>query len=182
MGGDRDGNPHVTPEVTRETLELMRARCLDLLSDRVVRLGAELSVSGRLHPGADGLRPLLDAGRQRFPELAVELEDVHPNEPYRRALGLMGERLQATAAGAPEGYASPSELLEELEAIERSLLERGAACVAGARLRDTIRLVEVFGFHFARLDVREHSQRHCGAVAELLSRAGVEEDYGRLDP
>lgn len=182
MGGDRDGNPHVTPEVTRETLELMRARCLDLLSDRVVRLGAELSVSGRLHPRPDGLRPLLDAGRQRFPELAAELEDVHPNEPYRRALGLMGERLHATAAGAPEGYASPAELLEELEAIERSLVQRGAARVAGSRLRDTIRLVEVFGFHFARLDVREHSKRHCGAVAELLRRAGVEEDYGRLDP
>lgn len=181
MGGDRDGNPHVTPEVTRNALELMRARCLDLLSDRVVRLGAELSVSGRLHGEPDGLRPLLDAGSQRFPERAAELEDVHRNEPYRRALGLMRERLRATAAGAPEGYASPAELLEELEELERSLRARGAACVAGGRLRDTIRLVEVFGFHFARLDVREHSKRHRGTVAELLRRAGVEGDYERLD-
>jgi len=182
MGGDRDGNPHVTPEVTRKALELMRARCLELLSDRVARLGAELSVSWRLHGEPDSLRPLLDAGRERFPELAAELEDIHRYEPYRRATRLTGERLRATAAGAPEGYASPAELLEELQTIERSLLARGAANVAGGRLRDTIRLVEVFGFHFARLDVREHSERHRGAVAELLRRAGIEGDYARLDP
>ncbi|MBA3422868.1 MAG: phosphoenolpyruvate carboxylase [Thermoleophilaceae bacterium] len=182
MGGDRDGNPHVTPEVTRKALELMRARCLELLSDRVARLGAELSVSGRLRGEPAGLRRLLDAGRSRFPERAAELEEVHRDEPYRRATGLTGERLRATAAGAPEGYASPAELLEELEAIEGSLRAGGAASVAGGRLRDTIRLVEVFGFHFARLDVREHSARHRGAVTELLRRAGVEEDYERLDP
>jgi phosphoenolpyruvate carboxylase len=180
MGGDRDGNPNVSPAATTEALAMMRTACLHFLEARADLLAQRVSLSDRLAPCTPELDELLGSLGERFPAAAERLRERNPEEPYRRAFALIAERLRATREGAQGGYAAPSELLEDLRCAERSLRTGGAAFVADGDLRDTIRQVEVFGFHFARLDVREHAARHRGALAEVFSALGVHEGYDAL--
>ena len=171
IGGDRDGNPFVTPETTVAALELMREQCLRLLEARLEQLAGRLSLSERLTGPAPDLAPILAAGLERFPELAERLRSLNPEEPYRRALTFMRERVRATQARAPGGYAEPPELLADLRRVEGSLREGSGALTAASDLRDVIRQVEVFGFHYARLDIREHAAIHRRALAEIYALA-----------
>ena len=181
IGGDRDGNPYVTAEVTVATLDLMRDACLSFLEERVALLAPRMSMSQQVMGEAPLLEELLARLGAVFPELAADVERRHPYEPYRRALTLMAERLGATRRNEPDGYAGPGELLEDLRLLERSLREQGQRLLASGDLRDLIRQAEVFGFHFARLDIREHADRHRAAVGEVLAEAGVAERYAELD-
>jgi phosphoenolpyruvate carboxylase len=181
MGGDRDGNPHVTPAVTAEALGLMRSTCLRFLEGRAVELAGRVSLSARLVGEPEELRPLLAAGAERFPELAATLAQRNPEEPYRRLFSFVAERLRATRRGDPEGYADPDELLGELRTAARTLSDHGRF-VAGGDLRDVIRQVEVFGFHYGRLDVRDHADRHRDALAEIFSTLHVQDEYAALAP
>jgi phosphoenolpyruvate carboxylase len=90
IGGDRDGNPNVTPGVTRQTLDLMRGMALAFLEQRVQRLAERVSVSSRVAGAAPPLEAALQAGAERFPELARELRRRNAHEPYRQFLGLRG--------------------------------------------------------------------------------------------
>jgi phosphoenolpyruvate carboxylase len=180
IGGDRDGNPFVTPETTVAALELMREQCLRLLESRLEQLAGRLSLSDRLTGPAPGLDPILAAGRERFPELAQRLAGLNPEEPYRRALTFMRERIRATQTRDPGAYAEPQELLDDLRTVETSLRAGQGALTAGSDLSDVIRQVEVFGFHYARLDVREHARVHRRALAEICGALRVCEDYEGL--
>ncbi|MFZ1996880.1 MAG: phosphoenolpyruvate carboxylase, partial [Solirubrobacteraceae bacterium] len=180
IGGDRDGNPFVTPETTVSALELMREQCLRLIEGRLEQLAGRLSLSERLTGSAPGLEPILAAGRERFPELAERLAGLNREEPYRRALTFMRERIRATQARDAGAYAEPQELLTDLRRIEASLRKGHGALTAGSDLRDVIRQVEVFGFHFARLDIREHAHVHRRALAEVYGALHVCEDYEGL--
>ena len=155
IGGDRDGNPYVTPEMTEEALELMREQCLRMLEARVGLLAGRLSISERVSGPAPKLGPILAEGAELFPGWAVQLAELNPEEPYRRALTFMRERVRATRRGEPGAYAGPDELLADLRLVERSLRAGPGTFTAAGDLHDVIREVEVFGFHFARLDIRE---------------------------
>ena len=179
IGGDRDGNPNVTPELTAQTLESMRETCLRYLEDRMTAVGGRISLSIRVIGEETGLEPLLEAGGERFPALSAQLERDYPKEPYRRVFKLIGEWLRATRKG-DDGYAGPEALLADLKVVEASLSAHHGRFIAAGDLRDLIRQVEVFGFHFARLDIREHAQRHRAALAEILSVLGVHEAYESL--
>ena len=176
IGGDRDGNPHVTPQLTAETLETMRESCLRYLEARVKEVGSKITLSRRVIGETAGIKPLLTAGADRFPDLAAALERRYPEEPYRRAFEFIRERLRATRKER-NGYPGPEALLADLQLVERSLRDHHGGFVADGELHDLVRQVEVFGFHFARLDVREHAQRHRNALAEILSVLGVHEAY-----
>jgi phosphoenolpyruvate carboxylase len=180
IGGDRDGNPFVTPATTVDALELMREQCLRLLESRVEQLAGRLSLSERLTGHAPDLEPILAAGERAFPGLARTLAALNPEEPYRRALTFVRERLRATQARGPGGYLESSELLEDLRRVERSLLRGSGALTASTDLRDFIRQVEVFGFHYARLDIREHAKVHRRSLAEIYRSLGVCADYENL--
>jgi phosphoenolpyruvate carboxylase len=180
MGGDRDGNPYVTPEVTIEALDVMRDACLRFLYDRVVELAGRVSLSSRLVGPAGALDPLLDAAAERFPELAGELDVRNPEEPYRRAFSLIARRVRATLEGDETGYPHPGDLLDELRACQRALRDGHGGFVAAGEVQDVIRQVEVFGFHFTRLDIREHAGVHRQAIAEILAELGIEPAYAEL--
>ena len=92
----------------------------------------------------------------------------------------MRERIRATHTRAEGGYAEPAELLDDLRRVEASLREGQGALTAGSDLRDFIRQVEVFGFHFARLDIREHARIHRRALAEIYGSLRVCADYEAL--
>ena len=157
MGGDRDGNPNVTAAVTAEALEMMRTACLHLLSERLELLAQRVSLSDRLVDRSPELEAALEQLAGRFPEAAARLQRRNPEEPYRRFFSLLVARVRATRENHAGGYASPAELLADLRLAQRSLRAGQGEFIAATQLHDTIRQVEVFGFHFARLDIREHA-------------------------
>ena len=180
IGGDRDGNPNVTPEVTEQALALMRDAALGLLEARLLELAGRLSIAESISGPAPALAPLITDLAARFPETAARLRRVNAGEPYRQALSLMRERARATQMDRAEGYANAAELLADLRLVERSLREQGADLIADGDLRDVMRLVQVFGFHLVVMDIRDHAKRHDATLAEIFNRTGVERDYLRL--
>ncbi len=181
IGGDRDGNPNVTSAVTLQALGLMRRMALDFLAQRLGRLAERVSVSSVVTGRAQLLEPALQAGAERFPQLASELARRNPAEPYRQFFALARERLRATGTGEAEGYADAAELLADLRLAERALRAQRADWIAAGDLHDVIRQVEVFGFHIAKLDIREHATRHRQAVGDLFARLGDQDNYQGLD-
>ena len=180
IGGDRDGNPFVTPATTVAALELMREQCLRFLESRLELLAGRLSLSARINGPAPAIEPILTAGVEQFPELAAQLAALNPEEPYRRALTFLRERVRATLQHEPGAYGEPAELLSDLRLVERSLIEGAGEYTAAGDLHDVIRQVEVFGFHFARLDIREHARVHRRSLAEIYSVLGIRDDYETL--
>jgi phosphoenolpyruvate carboxylase len=180
IGGDRDGNPNVTPEVTGEALDLMRDQALRLLEQRVELLAGRVSLSEQIVGPVDDLDGVLARGEEVFPALARRLAALNPREPYRRTFTFIRERVRATRRRERGAYAEPAELLADLRAAERSLREGAGELTAAGDLHDVLRQVEVFGFHFARLDVREHAARHRAALDEVLRAVGVHEAYASL--
>jgi phosphoenolpyruvate carboxylase len=136
----------------------------------VQSLGRDLSISGRLLGCADDLLESIEADRV---ELEVRAVPQWHDEPYRRKLGLIGERLRRTDSGGAGGYASAEALLADLDLITGSLMTHGGRRIAQGALLDLRRRVQTFGFYLAELEIRQHAQRHASAAAELLGLAGV---------
>lgn len=183
MGGDRDGNPNVTPAVTAETLRAMRESALRFLEERLTELAGRLSISTWAAGNADLLAPMLAENRARFPDLAADLDRLNEREPYRQALTLMRERVRAARSGpqhSAHAYASPAELVADLRTIEQSLAAQREQLVLTGDIHDVIRQAEVFGFHYATLDIRDHARRFERAVHEACSLTQVEGNYGGL--
>ncbi|MDP1850192.1 MAG: phosphoenolpyruvate carboxylase [Solirubrobacteraceae bacterium] len=180
IGGDRDGNPNVTPQMTASALALMKSACLSHHEAAIRALGSRITFSARVAGEPQPLRALLEGLEERFPDVAALARERSPEEPYRRLCKLLAARLRATRKGWEGGYGRPDELLVDLRTTERALREQNAAFVAEDALRDIIRQVEVFGFHFALLDVRENSAVHRAAIDEILEVLGVQKGYAQL--
>ena len=185
IGGDRDGNPYVTHEVTGRALERQAALILEHYLTELHALGSELSLSSRY---AD-VPPELAELAARSPDRA----ETREQEPFRRALTGIYARTAATAralgatAPAPHAavgpaapYAAPADLVADLDVIGLALTNDGAELVAEGRLRRLRRAVEVFGFHLSSLDLRQHSGVHARVVRELLARATGRDTYESL--
>jgi phosphoenolpyruvate carboxylase len=170
VGGDRDGNPAVTADVTRAAARLARAAILRRYREDIQNLGRELSISGRLVQGTTELLASIERDRA---ELGVQAVPQWEDQPYRRKLGLIGERLRRAEAASSGGYGAAQELLDDLELVAASLVSHRGARIAAEGLLDLRRRVEAFGFSLAELEVRQHAERHSAAVAELLGLAGV---------
>jgi phosphoenolpyruvate carboxylase len=178
-GSDRDGNPFVTPEVTTETLERQRSVVLAKYRTALKRLSGVLSQDGsRIDAGSD-FRASLETDRERFPTVADETEERYPDEPYRQKLKLMREKLDRVEDVRPDGYAGPTQLVDDLETIAASLRKNGAEEVVDAYLQPLIRQVDTFGFTLASLDLRDHQENHTEAVTEALATEGI--DYAEMD-
>ena len=184
IGGDRDGNPYVTPDVTLQAVQRQAGVAFEFYLIETDRLGAELSQARRLIGVSAALEALADASPDR--------SEHRRDEPYRRALSGVYARLAATARslglesgvkhGAAEGkpYSDSAEFLRDLDVIAESLAVHGAARVARGRLRHLRRAVQVFGFHLCPLDMRQHSGAHEQVVAELFARGANREGYAQL--
>jgi phosphoenolpyruvate carboxylase len=183
IGSDRDGNPFVTAETLRYAAEQQSALVLEFYLDETHDLGAELSLCAE-HVRVDAD---LDALSQRSPDPSAQRAD----EPYRRALVGIYARLAATAKrlGHPvvrppvadaTPYESAAEYGRDLDVLDRSLRAGGSGRIARGHLRCLRYAARVFGFHLARLDLRQHSGTHEQVVGELLAHAGVEARYEDL--
>jgi phosphoenolpyruvate carboxylase len=174
LGGDRDGNPNVTAHVTRAAFERQRELVLGRYLADVEQLGRSLSISElRGHAGGVAeLRAVLERDRDRFPEVAARARPRTGHEPWREKLWYVAARLRATLARGDDAYVDASGYQRDLEVIDRTLRACGYAPLAGGLLRDALRRVEVFGFHLASIDLRQHSSVHEQVVDELLAKGG----------
>jgi phosphoenolpyruvate carboxylase len=191
MGGDRDGNPNVTPAVTAQTLMLHRKLALEKIQLSLRELSRLLSVSSRLDGISPELQQWLKAEGDPSPSLRA-LQARYPHEPYRLAVAALRSRLTeseksenvawllGSAETAPAGVLKTREIASLLDLLADSLTRHRAALLADGELHRLRQQVELFGLSVARLDVRQHSMRHETAMAELLKGAGVCPDYAAL--
>lgn len=181
IGGDRDGNPRVTAEVTRGALAMMRSTALERYRAQLVELRRELSVSELVAPLSDEARAaLLDGVDTR--SLNARQAAMMRYEPLRLRLLHVLRRLESVEAESSEGPRyTAGELIADLRLLDRALRSEGLDDIAEGLLRETFVQACCFGFHLASLDIRQHSGVHEQAVAELLGHAGVAADYLELD-
>ena len=175
IGGDRDGNPSVTPEVTIKACLLSRWMAADLYLKDVDALRDELSISGPPEGGH-----YVPAGRE------LRKRTGNAREPYRELLRDVRRRLRATRAWIEEAlesdrpispssdaYLDAAALAEPLRLCHASLIEQGNERIAAGRLADLLRRVAVFGVVLARLDIRQESSRHTEAMDAITSAIGA---------
>jgi len=181
VGGDRDGNPFVTHKITREVLEMQKALAVDKHIERLRRLKRQLSSSVKIVPISKELRRAVTPDMKR----QAEERGIHnPDEYYRIFLEYVEMRLTAVTSG--EGgpvppYARCEEFLSDLYMIDRSLRENKGEKLADSTLKMLIRQAEVFGFHMARLDIRQNSAVHTAALSEITERLGLANYGGMTD-
>ncbi len=177
IGGDRDGNPAVTNEVTLAALALQRELALQRYRSDVARLAPRLSASVRRTGVSVELLDAITRKAELLGPKGQSLLDRNPVEPYRQMLGLIEEQLRRTKASAEGGYADAAQLEADLALMVRSLSEHRGSRIAQGELADLVWRVRVFGFHLAELEIRQHSRRHAEALAEVLEATGVCSGY-----
>ncbi|MFV9503759.1 MAG: phosphoenolpyruvate carboxylase [Oscillochloridaceae bacterium umkhey_bin13] len=197
MGGDRDGNPFVTAEVTLDTARRMRASMLRHLITCCEALFTELSQSLTQTSIIPALRERIAHYQTLLPEASAAISPHHSREPYRQLCALIRARLEQTLAytlnhcplwGAdpvpsppPGVYYRSAELLDDLRIIYSSLWAKGGELVADGMVRDVMAKVAIFRLHTATLDIRQHSERHRSALDEIFRLAGITPAYADLD-
>lgn len=180
IGGDRDGNPFVTADVMRGTLRLQSSRVMQFYLNELHVLGSELSIAAHLADVSEELRNLAERSPDTSPHRS--------GEPYRLAVSGIYARLTATAealeveitrrpVGRGRPYESVKELQADLDVLHRSLISNNARVIARGRLRLLRRAVDCFGFHLARLDIRQNSAVHERTIAELMDAANPGMSY-----
>jgi phosphoenolpyruvate carboxylase len=183
VGGDRDGNPNVTAPIMRTAFERQRAAVLGRYLDDVQMLGRALSVSSRRAASPDQLAALtasLERDRARLPEAAARAQPRTAYEPWREKLWYMAARLRATLGRADEAYIDADAYARDLALIDDSLVAAGFGRLARDLVRACRRRADVFGFHLASIDLRQHSGVHERICDELLA-AGGRPGYLALD-
>ncbi|CAM3372975.1 phosphoenolpyruvate carboxylase [Rhodothermus bifroesti] len=185
IGSDRDGNPYVTPEITRWTALTQRRLVLQRYLEELRQLRRRLSLSDRYVAPPEALRRSLARDAQEV-ELPPQVLRQFRHESFRLKISYMMGRLHnlLTALDRPESPPpayNAEAFIEDLRLLQRCLETCGFAHIARhGQLTRLLVLAQTFGFHLLTLDVRQHSSVHEEAVAELLRLAGVADDYRAL--
>jgi len=186
MGGDRDGNPNVTADVTAQTLARLRESAIEQHLSHARTMFDFLSISVReIDIDPTLIQELVTAGR-RWPALATELEAVAPREIYRRWITMLIWRLKQSLlvtldAPLPEGaYRGGAEFEAELRQMCLSLRNHHGQLSLEVEVQKWLDLVRVFGLHLTRLDIRQDSRRHEQAFTEIFSKLGLAEKFEEL--
>ncbi len=180
VGGDRDGNPNVTPQTTLEVLAFQRTRALRLLVAEVEALSAELSVSTVVVGISSELKAQLSKDCHDFSDVVAAFARLSEGEPYRQRCGVIHQRLAETAESPPgvRAYGSPAEMEADLAVIARSLDANGGSLLAQGRVARIRRVLAMIGFSLATLDIRENAVVHHEELADLFGALGT--DYRSL--
>ena len=185
IGGDRDGNPFVTPATTRMALRMHAEEILGEYSRQVRELTQQLTHSTRWCQPTQAFMDSLTRDESKGIKAFDEKRDRFEEEIYRRKLYYMHYRLQANLATVKKRlsgkdvnpsehcYQNSEQFLDDLKLIHASLVSHGDSRAANGKLKDLIRLVETFGFHMLKLDIRQESTRHSSAVHEVFHLAGI---------
>lgn len=182
IGGDRDGNPSVTSAITWQTLTMHRNLALKKYEEQLTGLMRHMSFSKNIVEVTEELLESIQKDRDSV-TLPPGVVWRNEKEPYRIKVKYMIQKIRNTAdanAGEGQKYNNPSEFMEDLLVMERSLRNHYADFIADTYVRTIIRQVELFGFHLVALDVRQHSKEHESAMSEILAKMSICPDYGAL--
>ncbi|CAB4592753.1 MAG: phosphoenolpyruvate carboxylase [Actinobacteria bacterium] len=181
IGGDRDGNPHVTAEVTKNAITTQVGHSIRVTLERLDALRQSLSVSTRIAGASAELLASVDADLRILPEIEERFRRINVEEPYRlkataiRHKLLLTQKRHAFLQDHEPGrdYANTQELLDDLLVMRDSLMSHKGELIANGELDRMIRNVSAFGLTHATLDVREHSDRHHHLLNQLFSSVGT---------
>jgi phosphoenolpyruvate carboxylase len=186
IGGDRDGNPFVTTKVTAETITTLRTTAIEAHIQESKVAYRHLSMSTRWVAVSEQMNVAFQDSLARWPEVERLLDRISKYEIYRRFLRIVLWRLEKTLemsggtkaiAGA---YMCATDFCRDVECIHESLCANNAGARAISIIADWVCRIRVFGFHMARLDVRQESGVYGDVVAELFSVSGICNDYSSL--
>lgn len=187
IGGDRDGNPFVTKDITEQTLAYHRQVILSRYLKELEVLFNDLSQSENWTPTGQALKDSLKQDSLHYPEISSRFGERYRLEPYRLKLLYIQAKLRSaqqtdlSAADKNFEYTSPQAFKADLQLIESSLRACGCASSLG-NLERLISAVDIFGFHLAKLDIRQHSGRHTAALDEISKQFGIiEKGYAALE-
>ncbi|MDD5434288.1 MAG: phosphoenolpyruvate carboxylase [Nitrospira sp.] len=192
IGGDRDGNPNVTTDLTKWTLTTQKDCILSLYIQSIHKLIENLSQSTTKAVVSEELLSSLEKDARNMHDISQTIFNRNPYEPYRQKLSFIMVRLEETrranqlspmhyeSVDGKKAYQSPSELLDDLTIIYRSLISNKGFWTAEIDIEGMIKKVEVFGFHLARLDIREESSRHLRTISEIFEKLALYPDFINL--
>lgn len=182
VGGDRDGHPLVTDTVTAETLKSLRLNAIVVIRRKLTDLVRHLSFTADIEEVNGDLKNRILELQSQLGERGEEAFSRNRGEAFRQFVNLIITKLPVdTKRGHateimeyPGSYVESKELLNDLKLLQKSMLEYGAKTIARDDVHTAIRSVETFGFHLARVDVRQNSDFHDKAIQQLLEAAGFE--------
>ena len=200
IGGDRDGNPFVTTDVTIDALSYQRKIIIERYLKELEGLFSQLSHSVHEVKLSEDLKAALEKDRELFPEIHERFKDRYMFEPFRMKLLYIQEKLKRTLDRPPVSlkandtagsekpvsvsgcsfYSSSEQLISELSMLRENLVAAGCD-LSISKLERLLSMLSIFGFYLAKLDIRQHSRRHSSALTEVAKKVGVfEEDYADL--
>ena len=192
IGGDRDGNPFVTADITRTAIRMHSEEILAEHIRLIYSLAQVLTMSTKwCKPSAAFMQKLQDDEAMGVKAFDVK-RDQFEDEVYRRKLYHMRYRLKKNLAivqnhlrsmetpNSHHAYENEQQFLDDLYSIRDSLISHGEYATANGELKDVIRIAETFGFHMVELDIRQESTRHTRAVEDIIQLAGLG-DYASMD-
>ncbi|MAD96348.1 MAG: phosphoenolpyruvate carboxylase [Flavobacteriaceae bacterium] len=187
VGGDRDGHPFVTPEFTASTLQKHRQASLKMIKERLFELASKLSFSIYQNTVPQHLLDRIQEQANFFGKAGQKALDRNPSEPLRQFMNLLLLRLENTITenqdfGEAGFYADANELASELKYLREVLIEMDSERLAKQWLFPIERLIQCFGFHLAKLDIRNNSAYHEKAISQILTASGYSDtDYASWD-
>ncbi|MGY6522966.1 MAG: phosphoenolpyruvate carboxylase [Mongoliitalea sp.] len=176
VGGDRDGHPYVSAEITAETLLLHRKSALELVEKQIRELAAKISFSGIRNPIPPFFEKEIKSMEKLLEEEGTQAVQRNPFEPWRQYINLLLVKLKHTKEqNLEKGFSSALELSEKLKIMRKSLISIGAHGIMETLLFPIERQMQCFGFHLAKLDIRQNSAFHDIALEQLIQHAYPEE-------
>ena len=189
VGGDRDGNPFVTPEITRNALRMQQREVLREYVRRVELMSEIFTHSAdqvELSPS------FLEAAARDEDDMREHLGAKHINEPYCRRLSFIQVKLEKTIAlvetrlGTGNAaldslcYTSEQELRDDVSLVRDSLAHHNESNITGGSIKDLLRLIDTCGFYLSKLDIRQESTLHTKAITEIAANLDSPIDYAAL--
>lgn len=180
IGGDRDGHPFVSIDVTKKTFSIHKREIINLYLNELNSIYEYLSSSSFQKPVSTKLKKRVKKNEIELKLSKDENKLREPTELYRAYLYQIYRKLLNTAEGKNTGYNASEELLKDVDVIKESLLKNDGDVIADNLIEPFYKKVEAFGFHFVKLDVRQNAKLIRAAVNEIFNSAGVQSSFVNL--
>lgn len=189
IGGDRDGNPFVTPDVTAQTFKWLREVALEAHLEQCEKIGKSLCISDEDSESGKIILESVATAKQRWPELEPLLDGIPQNESYRQWIKVINWRLSQTstlsmtdqASSIPGAYTSASELHCDVSRIRNSLQMAGNPIIAANEVQPWLDQIRIFGFHIMHLDIRQDSSVYTEVMNDIWKSTNKHESPEALD-
>ena len=177
IGGDRDGNPNITAEVTKAAILLQNSHFIRTVSEHLDELKQSLSISTKLVGVSAELEKSVSQDLEKLPEIENRYRRINVEEPYRLKATAIGHKLALTQTRHTNGlphfpgrdYKDTDELMKDFEIMRTSLLANNGELIATGLLERITRAIGAFGLTNATMDIREHSEVHHRLLSQLFS-------------